>query len=250
MTIFLFDGTKEGLLSCIFDCYKLKKTPDVVSATPVQASLNDEIFEIKTDIEKAKRVEKFFHGCATKYVLHDVSLALRSGDSKKYTVVFYYLKLAIDNKNTDISRNYADKYVLGFADIIRKITNEVHRMKGMLRFSETVSGFLYAHYEPDNDVTELIIPHFFKRLGKSYPFMIHDTKRNIVGLSNGNETTVFNAGDRRIDVYLTREESEFIELWRTYYDSVNIKERKNLKLMGHYLPKKYWKNLPEKNRDL
>ena len=45
-----------------------------------------------------------------------------------------------------------------------------------------------------------------------------------------------------------REEDKFLKLWRLYYDSVTIPERKNEKQMYGYMPARYHKNLPEKNR--
>jgi probable DNA metabolism protein len=42
-------------------------------------------------------------------------------------------------------------------------------------------------------------------------------------------------------------ELDFQELWNDYYQAVNIVERKNLKVHKQFLPKRFWKYLPEKN---
>ena len=42
-------------------------------------------------------------------------------------------------------------------------------------------------------------------------------------------------------------EKLFQELWKSYYDTINIKERKNLKVHMQFLPKRFWKFLPEKD---
>ncbi|WP_370449257.1 DUF4130 domain-containing protein [Aquimarina sp. AD1] len=47
--------------------------------------------------------------------------------------------------------------------------------------------------------------------------------------------------------YYTNDELEFQQLWKTYFDNVNIKSRKNSKLHIQHLPKRYWKYLIEKN---
>jgi probable DNA metabolism protein len=42
-------------------------------------------------------------------------------------------------------------------------------------------------------------------------------------------------------------EQLFQKLWRSYYDAINITERKNLKVHMQFLPKRFWKFLPEKD---
>ena len=40
-------------------------------------------------------------------------------------------------------------------------------------------------------------------------------------------------------------DTNFEELWKTFYNSVNIKERENLRLRNQHMPKRYWKHLTE-----
>ena len=42
------------------------------------------------------------------------------------------------------------------------------------------------------------------------------------------------------------QEDLYQSLWQTYFDSVNIKARKNMKLHIQHMPKRYWKYLIEK----
>ena len=247
MTAFLFDGTKIGLFTCIFESFYERRNPDVVTALPLQGALGDEVYEIKSDAEKAERVENCLQNLKTSDLKYNLSLAFKSGESIKYTVIFKYLKKAIDNKKVDISKNFADGDVLAFFDLVEKIRLEAHRLKGFLRFSETKDGYFYAHYEPDNDVTELIIPHFKSRF--NFPFIIHDVKRNVVGLCDGKRYKVINY-DSSVSIYLSNEEKEFEKLWKTYYNSVNIKERKNEKSMRSYMPVRYWKHALEKQENI
>jgi len=41
-------------------------------------------------------------------------------------------------------------------------------------------------------------------------------------------------------------EDLYQSLWQTYFNSVNIKARKNMKLHIQHMPKRYWKYLIEK----
>ena len=132
--------------------------------------------------------------------------------------------------------------VIEFNDLLYKVTGEVHRLKGFLRFMESADGTLYAPYSPDNDITDMLMPHFAERLNS--PFVIHDLKRKIAGMYNGKEWITGYVGEA--EIYLSEYERAFENLWKKYYKAVNIKERPHEKQMKGYMPVRYWKFLPEK----
>lgn len=244
MTTYFFDGTKNGLLTCIFESFYEKRIPDDVTTECVQCGLLDEIVTIKTDNEKAERVYKCLKNCKTKYLVSDFNLTFRSGEKKRFKVLFDYLNVAISNKNIDVSKAFALPEIQAFTDLKNRIYTETHRFKGFLRFMETEKGFYYACYEPDNDITELLVPHFTARLQS--PFIIHDIKRNILALCDGKQYKILNGGDNGVTVLMSESEENFLDLWQQYYKSINIEERKNLRQMRNYMPERYWKNLSEK----
>ena len=244
MTTYFFDGTKNGLLTCIFESFYDRRIPDDVTTECVQCGLLDEIVTIKTDNEKAERVYKCLKNCKTKYLVSDFNLTFRSGGKSRFKVLLDYLNVAISNKNIDISKAFALPEIQAFTDLKNRIYTETHRFKGFLRFMETEKGFYYACYEPDNDITELLVPHFTARLQS--PFIIHDIKRNILALCDGKRYKILNGGDNGVTVFMSESEEIFLDLWQQYYKSINIEERKNLRQMRNYMPERYWKNLSEK----
>lgn len=244
MTTYFFDGTKNGLLTCIFESFYNRRIPDDVTTECVQCGLLDEIVTIKTDSEKAERVYKCLKNCKTKYLVSDFNLTFRSGEKSRFKVLFDYLNTAISNKNIDVSKAFALPEIQAFTDLKNRIYTETHRFKGFLRFMETEKGFYYACYEPDNDITELLVPHFTARLQS--PFIIHDIKRNILALCDGKRYKILNVGDNGVTVFMSESEEIFLDLWQQYYKSINIEERKNLRQMRNYMPERYWKNLSEK----
>lgn len=182
---------------------------------------------------------------ARQNILYPISI-LRSEAAKKkrFKVLFDYLNVAISNKNIDVSKAFALPEIQAFTDLKNRIYTETHRFKGFLRFMETEKGVYYACYEPDNDITELLVPHFTARLQS--PFIIHDIKRNILALCDGKRYKILNGGDNGVTVFMSESEEIFLDLWQQYYKSINIEERKNLRQMRNYMPERYWKNLSEK----
>ena len=46
---------------------------------------------------------------------------------------------------------------------------------------------------------------------------------------------------------LSKEEKQFQDFWKTFFNTISIKERSNPRLQMQYMPKKYWQDLTELN---
>jgi probable DNA metabolism protein len=56
----------------------------------------------------------------------------------------------------------------------------------------------------------------------------------------------FNEANSEGGTVYDEKESLYQELWKQYFDSVDIKARRNMKLHIQHVPKRYWKYLVEK----
>ena len=63
MTTYFFDGTKNGLLTCIFESFYEKRIPDDITTECVQCGLLDEIVTIKTVSEQSCKCKKYHCNC-------------------------------------------------------------------------------------------------------------------------------------------------------------------------------------------
>lgn len=241
MKIFITDGTPESFFTAVFDAFN-EDEGMITSDDSVQLSFDSEIKRVDVNDEKCERVRK---GIA-KYepsAEGEILLALRSCDPLKEQVAFAYIKKLMQIKAA-IRKRLNLPEVIEFNDIVNKVTDEAHKLKGFLRFMESAGGVLYAPYSPDNNVTDLLMRHFSQRL-KSERFVIHDLKRKIAGMYDGSEWIMGYAGEA--EVYLSEYEKAFENLWKKYYKSVNIASRPHEKQMRGYMPVRYWKFLPEKH---
>ena len=165
-------------------------------ALPIfQLSLDSEIVRIEADYTKSERVKTAINR-ADREALADIAFVLRSCDSLKEQTAFEYIK-ALMKKKAPVKNAYNLPEVVDFNDILYKVTGEIHRLKGLLRFMESANGAFYAPYSPDNDITELLMPHFAERF-KSERFVIHDLKRKLAGMYNGHEWIMGYAGEAEI----------------------------------------------------
>ena len=240
MTYYITDGSEQCFYTAVFIAYNNKECL-ITSARDVQLGLGFEVVDVETDEEKANRVRAKLNA-VDRGAEEDISLLLKSNNALKESVAFEYIKLIVSHGGA-VRSMLANPTVIEMTEIRTRVYGEVHKLKGFLRFMENTDGVLYAPYSPDNDITEMLAQHFAARFGGKR-FVIHDIKRKIAALYDGNEIIMTRADDA--EVYLSEYESYFEGLWKQYYNSVNIASRPHEKQMRGYMPVRYWKFLPEK----
>lgn len=241
MKIFITDGSVISFFTAVFDAFT-EKNCLITSDNNFQLSLYSEIIRVDCDMQKYKRVQKGITQYDS-YAEEEILLVLRSGNTLKEQTAFEYIKSLMQIK-APIRKRLSLPEVIAFNDILHKVSNEAHKLQGFLRFMECAEGVLYAPYSPDNNITDLLMHHFAERL-KCEKFIIHDLKRKIAGIYNGQIWTLGYAD--RAEICLSENEKAFENLWKKYYTAVNIEERPHEKQMKGYMPVRYWKFLPEKN---
>lgn len=241
MNIYITDGTPDCFYTAVFaactdrDCI-------VTSAKDFQLPLGARLVEVATDEEKCGRVRKKLRAIDGG-ALREISLILRRGCAEREMLALRYIRLLIE-KNAPVRGMLSHPAVLEASDAIKKVTGEAHNFTGFLRFMEGENGVFYAPFSPDNDILDLILPHFLRRLANQ-PFVIHDVTRRKAALYNTRDCVIADT-DERVSVALSEYEQGFQNLWKEYYRSVNIAQRPHEKQMKGYMPVRYWKFMPEK----
>jgi probable DNA metabolism protein len=149
--------------------------------------------------------------------------------------------------------NFGDAHVLYFAQTLKKVSRERHRMKAFVRFNKNSDGLFTCMIEPDFNVLPLITD-FFKNRYADQSWLIYDLKRKY-GMYY-NKTTVQEVtldsqeksalSTHTQSITLDEKDEHFQRLWQQYFHSTNIPARRNMKLHLQYVPRRYWKYLPEK----
>lgn len=240
MKIYITDGTPETFFTAAADAVNDEKCM-ITSDEAIQLAFDSEVVKVDCDENKCRRMIN----CIAKYdptAERNILLCLRSGDGLKEQTALEYIRKILQYRDS-VSKRLSLPEVIIFNETLSKVTGEIHKMTGFLRFMESANGALYAPYSPDNNITDLLMPHFAKRFG-SEKFVIHDLKRKIAGMYDGREWIMGYAGEA--EIYLSEYEKSFETLWKKYYEAVNIKARPHEKQMKGYMPVRYWKFLPEK----
>ncbi len=242
MIIYKIPPTKQGILCAIFESFTKKEIPNVVTSLDIQISFDATVKDIAIDDQIAQRVEKGIIKSGGISLLSTLFYALRSNDGLKETVIFNATRKCLEARK-NLLTNYKDPDFLNLYEINARIAKERHLLLGFLRFEKTESGVWYARISPDNDVIDIVAPHFKARFPKE-KFLIHDIKRNLVCMCDGTNIATVKT-DQTLIVRLHQDEQDLQSLWQAYFDHVTIKERFNPKLQDNFLPKRYRKNMPE-----
>lgn len=239
---YIYDGSFDGFLSAIYNCY-YNKTPDNIESEnnyDIDMLYEDKLIE--TDIIKSNKVSEAISNKISKDALIHIYQAFLSETAGIEFKLFKYIQLGfrigkkINDFLTDETVNEVEKYS-------RKVGLEAHRFLGFVRCQEFKGGILYAAIEPTYNILELIGNHFKARLSNER-WIIHDVTRKIGIVYENNEWILQDIKFEKLESD-EREELFYQNLWKVFHKSVAIKERTNEKLQMQFMPKKYWNNLIE-----
>lgn len=244
MTIFLIDGSINGLLCSLFFAFTEKvNNAEVFEEKIYQPRIDAKLVKITTEKDKADRVRKALEKYGEDDVMQNLKKCTLSSIAYNYTVAYKYAYAVLEARG-NVFNNYSDIRVSSFREVIQRVSLEAHNVgKGFLRFHETVRGVLYAVYSPDNNITELIAPHFLSRLGYQ-PFIIHDIGRGRIAISDG-ATIRYGYTEKKAVLTFSKNELSVRELWKRFYDDVSIESRKNTRQQDRCMPRRYRKFMPE-----
>ena len=252
--VYLYDGSFDGFLSVIFDIYVAKSQPvQITSERLWQPGFFETPERIITNVAKSERVWTGIIARSNKNISRMIYLAFASELPGIEMTLFNYLEKLFADDTGAFYKNLLDEDSYKLYQTSRKVSFEIHRLTGFVRFQETSDGLFFAAIEPDHNILELLAPHFIRRYG-SQPWVIYDSRRDKGILYKKPEIHEIILSDKQFNAITgdilqqakAEDEDLYRSLWKAYYKAINIPERKNTRLMLRLLPRRYWKYLPEK----
>ncbi len=242
MKQYVFDGTFEGMLTGVFLIYE-QKAWDAVLENEHHIE-NMSLFEhipVQTDQEKFDRVFQTLQKKLSPAFLQDVYYAYLSDLPGSADTALHYIQLGL-RQGVRIRGALQHPVVHQIRLLRKKVGNEAHRLKGLLRFHSVQNKVFVADLEPDHNVITLLAPHFAARL-KNENFIIRDLRRHIAVVYDKTQWYVVPLGDN-----ITAADSsgdEFAKLWQLYFQEIAVAGRENRKQQLAYMPRRYHKYLTE-----
>lgn len=238
--IYLYDGSFEGFLCCIFESYANRELPSDITPEEDACPTLFQTRRIETDKSHADRVLR-----KTALLSGEAVILLRRGFLTCLAhreMYLYRLAAKLLREGPGFLRNLADETLLPVLKAVRHLEGEAQLLRGFVRFSE-FSGILGGEIEPKNRVLPLLRSHFCSRFPNERFFLYDRTHREALFYARGKAVI---APLERFEAAAPDEtEAAFRRLWKRFYDTVAIKERENPRCRQTHMPKRYWGTMTE-----
>ncbi|WP_312811540.1 TIGR03915 family putative DNA repair protein [Sedimentibacter sp.] len=238
---YLYDGTFEGLLTCIYCHYKKENADGIYLLSEYQQTILNNYLTVDTNIEEARTVSNaIINKISNEAYIYIFYCYLSDLKYKENTILDFLIFAFKYGKQT--MNFYTHEKVLPLNEAYLRVAKEVHRFLGILRFSDA-GGFLYSKFSPDNDIVLLLADHFTDRY-KYEKFIIYDEKRK-KGLIYSDNSWEIKENINIDNIETSQSEKVIQSLWKQYFTELAIKERVNCNLQFQFVPARYRKNMAE-----
>ena len=242
--IYLYDGSFEGFLSCVFESFLCKKRPyDIVSEDSSEPSLMAQQW-VDTDMERAQRVRNGIGKKISEEALYLVTNGFSTCLPQRELLLLDFIHLGFE-RGKNVCELLTDPTVHALKKAVLFLKRESHLYLEFIRFSEYDKG-LVSVIEPKNRVLPTIAAHFCDRFHNEL-FVIYDKTHRSALIHKPPKWAIVNLDDF-IEPDADETEQFYRELWGTYFDAIAIRERINPRCQMSHMPKRYWKHMTEMQR--
>ena len=245
--VYLYDGSFEGFLCCVFESFAQHEIPFAVWTPEREMATLYPFKDIATDHEKARRVFASLGrklGAETEYL---VTRDFLSGREDKELLLIRFLHLAFALGPGTVKRaGHPD--VAPLYEMKKSLDWEVDKFQGFVRFEEH-DGMLGAVIHPKNYILPLLRGHFCGRFPEEN-FMIYDAVHQAVLLYQDHKPQLLELAEPLVLPPPSAREQRFQALWKQFYKTLEIKARHNERGRMTHCPKRFWADMTEMREEL
>lgn len=243
MNAYLYDGSFYGLLTAYFYAWNDNDIYTIAKEAAYTSDLLSRPVHIVTQTDKAQRIIHSVQQNLSAYTMKNLYLIYLSELTECDLLGLTYLRLCFSKGN---GINHAKQHpVIRQVDAIhRKVMHEYDHMKGFLRFQKINDQIFFARFAPDHNQLPLLMHHLTERFSDQ-KMIVHDEKRNCAMLYNLQERVIIPFTKEDAAHILADCQDDTIDLFRRYFQTINIPERENLRQQAGYMPHRYRKYMPE-----
>ena len=230
--IVIYDGSFEGFLTLVYEVYYQKLNPKKILKELPNSLILDDIRVIESDEIKSLKVLEALKKKFTKKHFETI-FHIFMCDSVEFELdLLHFIILGFKSQKELENINYP--FVFNIQNLEKELFRYSHKMTGFIRFSELEDGTLYGKIETKFNIVYHLGTHFSERFNNQN-YIIHDIKRKLAFVKIGNthqvqEVATFDEPTMSVN------EEKFSNLWKTFFASVAIQSRKNLKLQRQMVP--------------
>jgi len=241
----------EDKMSCIYTAWekalKCGHSNIRLKVEPIyQETLFDEYNHIDADEEKVEKVVRTIKNKLSSKGLFYVYRASLSSEEDSLDTIYRWLIKGF-KVGPSVFDNYADPDVMRFVEINRRVGNEAHFFREFARFTSMDDKIYICHIEPKDNVISIVADHFANRMPSEHFMIIDDNRRYAIVHPKDEDNYIRFFTEDEMERLSTTEsyEDEYTDMWRTFFNTIAIKERINPKCQRNMMPLWYRKHAVE-----
>ena len=244
--VYDYDGDFLSLLNLIYYLIDKNIRPSNIKDKDYNPNLFEDVIEL--NVLNYNSIKKYALNLGSS-ILRIIYYVYLSNDENKELILYYFCLNEKKYKSKIIYRRDL-KCVSEALRISEYVSHETHKYKGFVRFKELENKVLYAEIEPVNNILFLISKHFSKRLNSDY-WIIKDVRRNILSIYDKKDFIIVMDDEFILATdKVSDSENLVVDLWKVFYKTIGISERKNDRCRRNFMPKRYWKYIVEVSDEL
>ncbi len=240
--VYLCEDTPDGIFTAIYDAWAARLPDDVLSIC-VERNYELELFAqcryVQTDMEKAVKVARSVKTKISQEAYYMIYNAALSFERDKIDCIYHFLKMGF-RYGAGVVQMHGEDVVCRIFELRRNVGNESHMFREILRFHDTEEGILIAKIHPKNQVLSLIAEHFSDRFPEEH-FVILDEVHEMGLFHEKGKQWYLAPLEREIleKIWQHRGSTEYESLWKTFFNTIAIEERRNYKCQRNMCALRY-----------
>lgn len=240
--VFTCENQLEDILTCIYDAWEwaLKNGHDNVRFEKepiVQMNFLDEYTHVSADEIKVNKVIRSIKNKISYSAFTTVYYVSLSKEEDSLSVIYDFLRIGF-KVGAKVLNMHTYPAVLRIMDIKKNVSNEIGQFTEFARFTSIDNKVYISHIEPKNNVLYPVAENFADRMPSENWMIVDDSRRIAVVHPKDKKMFVQLLNDKEYEKLLKTEEyiDEFVDMWKTFFESIAIEQRQNKKCQRNHFP--------------
>lgn len=242
MKIFVCSNDFEAMMSCIYDAWscalKCGHENVYLMCEPVfQESILDEYIYMESDREKAIKVVRSVSAKMGEAAMEFIKYASLSCDEGALDAIYRFMIVGFKIGH-GVTNALTEPAVIRLMELKRAVGREAQLFKEFARFASIDNKVYIAHIEPKDNVVEIVGRHFAERMPSEYFMIVDDTRGLSIVHPKDSECYLryLTAEELNVIIRTDNVRDEYSSMWKTFFDTIAIRERANKKCQQTLLP--------------
>lgn len=239
MTIFTCEHEWDAMLTCIYEAFNSKLGHQNIKLMfePVeQLTLFDNYIHVDKDEAKVNKMVDTINTHLSPYVYSELAFSSLAYEADVLDNIYHVLILGFAyGKNILDMIKYRD--VMRNSEIRKRVGREANRFQEIIRFHQ-INDLYIAHIDPKSKVLAYLGPVFMDRMPSENFVIVDDTNLEMVVHEKNSDFYIQKITPLELERLKETEliNDDYTSLWRVFFNTIAIKERKNIKCQNNHSP--------------